>query len=192
MPLIDYSIISAAIEHYQKHGYKYVTVPWFVLPEVNNVTKPVGVHGFHVRSDVFDGELVGSGEQGFIELMEIGLLPLGKYVTCTPCFRSEPYGYDELHQPYFMKVELINTWDTSDEQLDLMIAHSLDFFHKYVKTDVATIDDNNYDIYASKTKEKIELGSYGRRKWKDYKWLYGTGVALPRLSQAIELEANDG
>jgi len=30
----------------------------------------------------------------------------------------------------------------------------------------------------------IELGSYGIGSYENYKWVYGTGLAEPRLSQA--------
>jgi hypothetical protein len=31
----------------------------------------------------------------------------------------------------------------------------------------------------------IEVGSYGIREFEGFKWVYGTGAAEPRLSQAI-------
>jgi hypothetical protein len=44
-----------------------------------------------------------------------------------------------------------------------------------VKTDVG------YDLEIN----GIEVGSYGRREVGDFTWVYGTGLALPRFSQAL-------
>lgn len=41
--------------------------------------------------------------------------------------------------------------------------------------------------YRLKVRANLELGSYGIGSYKDYKWVYGTGLAEPRLSQAKNL-----
>lgn len=42
--------------------------------------------------------------------------------------------------------------------------------------------DYGYDLLLS----GIEVGSYGFREYKNNKWIYGTGLAEPRFSQAFE------
>jgi hypothetical protein len=116
----------------------------------------------------------------------------GKYVTMTPCFRNEPI-IDELHQPYFMKVELINWEKTEIEDMNKMIADARLLFEQELWVDaVPNIDPDPigiaaYDIITHHS--EIELGSYGIRQHpKVGRWLYGTGLAEPRYSQAVEKE----
>jgi phenylalanyl-tRNA synthetase alpha subunit len=127
------------------------------------------------------GYLVASGEQGFIELMIRENL-VGKYFTITPCFREEKY--DELHLPYFMKLELIDT-EVDNKKLPAMINDAKRFFDNYLETKVIPTKDG-YDIVSAKS--NIELGSYGIRAYKEFLWVYGTGVAEPRLSQVLEMK----
>jgi hypothetical protein len=120
----------------------------------------------------------------------------GSYCAITPCFRNETV-LDDLHQPYFMKLELIS-WDkTTPEDLSKMIAGA----RLYIENDEAGLwidviknDDPDplsvsqaYDIVTNS--QKIELGSYGIRSHpKVGRWVYGTGLAEPRYSYAIEVE----
>lgn len=43
------------------------------------------------------------------------------------------------------------------------------------------IDEFSYDLEIN----NIEVGSYGIRQYKNLFWVYGTGLAEPRFSQAI-------
>ncbi len=110
-------------------------------------------------------------------------LPNGKYCGLTPCFRDEKI-LDNLHQQYFMKVELINTINVNKNSLTEMINFAKNFFNNYLKTEVIQIDENSFDIFGN----GIELGSYGIRKYNNTKYIYGTGCAEPRLSSAINLK----
>lgn len=181
--VINYKYISDALEYYQSLGYKYVDAPWIVKDSITAITKPKDINGFYIS----DGKnpsimtLVGSGEQSFIEMFLTNTLEPGKYVCCTPCFRDE-HQYDELHLPYFIKVELINTIDTTKHQLLSMLNDSATFFEKFL--DVVCVKTNiGYDIVENRM--GIELGSYGIRKFGDLKWIYATGLAEPRLSQVL-------
>jgi len=175
---IDYHKLSAALKHYEQRGYHYLEVPWVVSSEALNVTLPPD----HTATTVQYGDLVGSAEQSFIELMLRGRA-ITKACAITPCFRLEDV-YDELHHGYFMKLELIHT-EATEENLQTMIADARDFFHQYLDSEVLPTGRNMYDIVD--THSKVELGSYGIRSFRTTTFLYGTGVALPRLDRAIEL-----
>jgi hypothetical protein len=143
---------------------------------------------------------VASAEQSFLQLQldakAAGASIEGKYVAITPCFRNEPR-LDSLHQPYFMKVELIQ-WAQGDEfrkraDLNAMITIASNFFRRYLGTSIVENLDPDpigraaYDIVSFQ--KQIELGSYGIRKHESVgEWIYGTGAAEPRLSYAIEQE----
>lgn len=177
MITIDYARIATAVSYYVGLGYVPTEVPWIVGERAYEVTKPPGAVGFVTLR----GYLVASAEQGFIQLLQGGA-KLGKCVAVTPCFRHETY--DDLHLPYFMKVELIATADVSDTALTGMIREAEGFFNAYIRTQVIETHDG-YDIVEAVT--GIELGSYGRRQTGDLTWLYGTGLAEPRLAKAIQL-----
>ena len=57
------------------------------------------------------------------------------------------------------------------------------FFNKYLKTKRL---ESSKDILDILSLDGIELGSYGFRKHLDYGWVFGTGVAEPRLSIALD------
>lgn len=196
--MIDYQKIATAVRHYGEARFKYIEVPWFVTPETMNITAPPGVQLF----DTFAGSLVASGEQSFLHirkelLKEDGFPAL--YQCVTPCFRDEA-NPDELHLQYFMKNELIGiNWHTFDEKdktevpwalLNYVIRKALDYFkiYAYEESDELKVIDApmpnsvvNHDI----TIRGIEVGSYGYRHTDGFAWVYGTGVAEPRLSQVL-------
>jgi len=196
--MIDYRIISEAIEFYGERGYTEVDVPWVVKEEPYYATKPPGVndivantvpgreHAYDVFAKSFPpspirGFLPASGEQAFIQMLLDGQSKwFGKAFCITPCFRYE-YEYNYLQKPWFLKLELITTEDTYSG----LMADAADFFSGYLDTEVVSTFVGN-DLVSAKT--KIELGSYGKRKYKDLVWYYGTGVAEPRLSMAINEE----
>lgn len=172
--VINYAIMAEALAFYTQRGYTYQEVPWVVSSEATNVTLP---HN-RISTKVPYGDLVGSAEQGFIELLRRGHT-LTKHCAITPCFRDEP-DYDELHHAYFMKCELFDAQATP-KRLQRMIDDAVAYFSKYVPVEVIPTDIG-YDIMAS----GIELGSYGFRQYKDIRFIYGTGCALPRLSTVVE------
>jgi len=178
-PTVDYGKIAKAISYYCANHYKYIEVPWLVSHGSLDVTKPPGARYF----DTFAGSLVASGEQSFLEIRD-DLEPNKGYVCATPCFRDEKY--DDIHMMHFFKVELIVPRPKNAEwSLFEMIELAESFFRKFycggfitrVPTDIG-IDINIGNI---------EVGSYGIREHKGFKWVYGTGCAEPRLSQAIQM-----
>ena len=179
---INWQIFGEAVEYYEDLGYQYIEVPWRVGPEAIKKTLPS-----HVDLEIFNDpiNLVGSAEQSFVEMMLDGVMPIGKFQAITPCFRNETV-YDDLHQPHFMKLELINFGEISDEKLNQMIKDAVGFFKPRVyMNDVQLVQTNDgFDIEHN----GIELGSYGIRimmyKRKRFSWIYGTGIAEPRFSFA--------
>lgn len=174
----DWSLIADAMNHYRAKGYVEVEVPWTVPYEHGAVTAPTPE-----RQYPFDGEvLVGSAEQSFLSLSLRNLLPHGRYVACTPCFRREP-SYDRYHLPYFMKVELFESGEVDLASANRMISDAQTFFADKLQTVpgvdlrvVATSEGHDIEL------DGIELGSYGVRQIAGLRWAYGTGLAEPRFS----------
>ena len=171
---IDYKILAEALDFYTKRGYSYKEVPWVVSEEATDTTRPKD----RIATKVPYGDLVGSAEQGFIELLKRGDT-LGRHCAITPCFRDEP-DYDDLHHAYFMKCELYDGQATP-EHLQTMIDDAVTFFSRYMTVKVVQTDIG-YDINGN----GIELGSYGFRQYKKIRFIYGTGCALPRLTSVLQ------
>jgi len=179
--MIDYKIIDDSIKYYTQKGFTRIESPWTVTRQVSEITKPIeATVEFEIKYN--EKVLVASGEQSFLYLALKGFLPKGKYQTITPCFRYEKF--DFLHTKYFIKNELINTDDPSDSNLQKTIETSLIFFKKYLPEAEVIKTEIGYDIQWG----KYELGSYGIRQCEFLKWIYGTGVAEPRLSNLINLK----
>lgn len=187
MTPIDYKKIADSIKKYKILGYEYIEVPWIVKKENIVATLPktskaheVLMSNIQDKSQTELGFLVGSGEQSFIEI-KYQLKPSHKYQTATPCFRDE--NPDELHLNQFFKLELIyvlNKTEDAEEQLHCMIYDAVRIMNAYSITKILKTKDG-FDIMIN----DIEVGSYGIREYKDFRWVYGTGLAEPRISQAI-------
>jgi hypothetical protein len=183
--MIDYKLLSDAIDYYTKIGYKYIEVPWAVNPEVLAITAPPSVVPYYVDT----GVLVASGEQGFLQLIINRELMPGRYCTLTPCFRKEKE-YSELTKHYFMKVELIDIPlridKYSESRFWTMLWDAKMFFDYNLKvvdrsTHYELVSETQFDIMLG----EIELGSYGYREFEDISWYYGTGLAEPRFSATL-------
>lgn len=180
IPLIDYVKIGTASQYYAERGYEEIAVPWILGFESYNATRPPDRREFFS----LDGYLNASGEQSFLELLLRGE-KLTKHFCITPCFRDEPI-LDLLHYRYFVKLELINM-DASLENLVTMIRDAQQFFEHYLPVRVIQTDTHGYSFDLVDATHGIELGSYGIRTYKDHSWIYGTGIALPRLDTVINL-----
>ena len=179
---IDYSKINEAIDFYEDRGFSYIEVPWFVSKEANDIT---GREYNNFKSQY--GYHVASAEQSFLEMILNKRLSPGKYVACSPCFREEVE--DETHSKQFMKVELIDflgytkpeECEDKNERYKEVLNSAREFFGKYIdfyEEDVEGVRD-------IVSPEGVELGSYGIRSYKDFSWIFGTGVAEPRLSYSL-------
>lgn len=181
-PAINWMLIGRAIDVYQHaYNYRYVEAPWIVPKSVIEVTLPPGRSGIHCE----DGALVGSAEQSFIHMMLEGELEVGRYMAATPCFRDE-VPEDELHLRRFFKVELIEVLPgpTGHEaRVQAMAQDALSFFAGTYDALASVIvpTEQGLDIEL----HGVELGSYGYREHRGHHWIYGTGIAEPRFSQAV-------
>ena len=178
IPRIDYTKIVSALEHYTRYGFTEIEAPWIISHKAYVATRPSDREEFYTLG----GYLNASGEQSFIELMQSGV-KLTKHICVTPCFRKEPV-LDEIHFLYFLKAELIDM-DVSQENLQSMISNALSFYKQYLDVSVIQTDTEGKAFDIVDTKHGIELGSYGIRTYENFSWIYGTGVALPRLDIAI-------
>jgi hypothetical protein len=179
--MIDYQILARSVDYYESCGFKRIESPWTVTKEISRITSQTNATFFSIEEK--NKVLVASGEQSFLYLYNKGFLPKGKFQTITPCFRDEPF--DSLHTKYFIKNELIKTDSTTDDDLRKVVDDAFKFYSKYVngvsKLKVVKTGSLMFDIVY----EDVELGSYGIRQCDFLTWIYGTGVAEPRLSNTL-------
>ena len=177
--MINYFLLGQAIAFYKEVGYTYIEVPWIVSKEAQFATLSDETRAFEVTDK---GYLVGSAEQGIIELMKHGLSN-GAYVSCSPCFRNEPVK-DDLHLDQFMKVEL-SVISSELRNIDDIVGHALMFKQARSPSMVKTkyISDTEIDLEIN----GVEVGSYGVREIDGKFLYYGTGLALPRFDQAVHM-----
>ena len=178
---IDWHRLIWAIDYYKSKGYKFIDLNWTIPSKISEITKPIGRKDYLIEEEA----LVASAEQSFLELMYDSKLEKGRYCGITPCFRDEDY-LDELHQRYFMKVELIDTLNVNHTSLGNMIIDAKEFYSNYLDVHVLEIQDEMYDIIDDKN--GIELGSYGTRRTIAGNHVFGTGLAEPRLSKVLKLQ----
>ena len=181
---IDGKLLAAAQEYYAEHGYADIPTPWLVEQSPYMATVP-SEHEDLLWQAPNGRYHVASAEQGFMQLMRDGDAIPPRAQSTTPCFRGESV-YDELHLPFFYKLELYNA-DTRRAALDEMITCARGLFTQLgIDTRVVQTGERSYDIETART--HIELGSYGVRAYHNYVWLYGTGLALPRATQGLAAE----
>ncbi len=186
--MIDYSILAKSIDFYESRGFKRIESPWTVTQPVSEITKPKEAKDFKLIHE--DNKvMVASGEQSFLYLYLKGFLPLGQFQTVTPCMRKE--SFDIWHSKYFIKNELIKTDSTTEKDLANIIKLAASFFETLLPKDkihIRKTGPKSFDLEAKiNDLENIELGSYGIRECSFLKWIYGTGVAEPRLSSVLKL-----
>jgi len=179
IPRIDYAMLAKSQEFYQVFGYQDIEVPWMASGTAIGATIPNNKNAVFIPSH--SKFLVGSAETGFIEMMLDNALRPGKYQSISPCFRDDEL--DKYHMPYFMKNELIIVEpDDAKAELEGMIENAFNFFAMFLEKSQMKLAENEpgvIDIMAA----GVELGSYGIRSFKGFQWIFGTGCALPRLSQ---------
>ena len=180
--LIDWSRLGRAVNFYKGFGFQQIETPWRITQAIYDATAPQTATPFRCR---LDGDrpdiLVGSAEQGLLEIM--GSLRRGNYLSVSPCFRDNEV--DETHFSDFMKVELcvVDPSPDAHEWLGLLATR----FAKSEGTEIERVmTDSGFDLYCG----GIEIGSYGLRSaalgGQIFTWAYGTGLAEPRFSQAIQ------
>jgi hypothetical protein len=124
--------------------------------------------------------LVGSAEQAFMQAQWQGVLPPGRYVSMTPCFRREDQ-VTETHKRYFMKVELYASGDANPDTALEFANIAREFMHGETdqRIDLVTTSEG-YDLEIG----GIEVGSYSARQGGGMSWTCGTGLAEPRFTTA--------
>lgn len=176
---IDYLKIAAAIEFYKGAGYRYIETPWVVDQDIIDITCPQ--ERFSLKTGDHTTALVGSAEQGFLQLLKDGKLwPYTKYMSAGPCFRVEDV-IDELHQEQFFKIELFTTAPDAGHAHE-RFRETISDASKFMNTSETVDTADGIDL----TIGGIEVGSYGHRHHDLVgHWAYGTGLAEPRYSQAV-------
>lgn len=170
--------------HLLRHSFKYIEVPWLVSEKAIRSTFS-GI----ITPTMKDLYTVGSAEQSFVQLQLDGKLPIGRYMSMTPCFRDEAL-LDKLHQQHFMKLELYVTENINEKTFNELVKLAqlvslclADENHDYTMDDIMIIKNGgNRDIEIN----GIEVGSYGIREYEGTTWIYGTGCAEPRFTLALE------
>ena len=144
---IDYDLLNKAVKYFSKKGFKQVEVPWRVSKEAIDGT-------FDSRQSFKSDDkfLVGSAEQGFLELQLQDKLKGTQFMSISPCFRNEVEDY--FHQQEFMKLELIyfSNYVTIKEVIQYQIIKRfvLNFIIKKLKIKTS-------DIVILETKDKNSL-----------------------------------
>lgn len=170
-------MITEALIHYTKRGYREIVVPFTVDPVYHQHTDSSG-NPFST-TDHLGKVYVASGEQSFVELHDKGLLPDGKIMCITPCVRHEPV-FDQLHNFVFLKLELMMV---NSEDMTAVLNDAVDFHNQFITPVKLELTDSGVDILGEYKGEDVELGSYGVRKMLDgTPYVFGTGLALPRAS----------
>jgi len=178
---INWKMIAEAVDYYKRHGFQYIEVPWKVSEEAAAITCPDLGH-----MEWCDGLVIpASGEQGFLDLELSALMPDTKnpnFVTCTPCFRAGDAGRSPMHHPYFMKVELyVQCLDKT--QAERVSYELLLKAKRFMSADTVVTTPDGWDLELN----GVEVGSYGLRYHERIGWwTYGTGLAEPRYSQALD------
>ncbi len=163
---MNYERIAESIQFYQRRGYTWVDTDWIVSQQTIQTTFSGDLEKCHL------GYLVGSAEQGFIQLIQSGQICPGNYVSAGPCFRFGDNGQPGKH-PYFFKVELCSVGQT------MQLAKIISDANTYLKGQVVPTEEG-FDIEIN----GIEVGSYGSRNIDGMLWHYGTGLAEPRYTEA--------
>lgn len=186
---IDYLKISHAILAFKSMGFEYREVPWIVPNDVAELTTPKNTCNLLVYKDVgptnsdkeLSGALIGSAEQGFLQVYDT-LKVGGEYVAVSPCFRVEQTFSPGNVQDQFFKVELFIK-DPGDR--NLAVAHLVSSARRLMNTWERNIAEVKTEAGIDLQIRGVEVGSYGFRESGRFRWVYGTGLALPRFDYAL-------
>lgn len=183
MATVNWHLLSEAVTFYAREGqFSLIDVPWAVPKEDVMITCPSEDAALTVPEL---GSLVGSAEQSFVSLSRRGQLKPGRWMAITPCFRKEPV-LDDLHLPYFMKLELFDS-SLSDRMPFLEMTYLAQrFFLEVGEAPEELLKIGKTEEGTDLVLNDIEIGSYGSREYENVSWNYGTGLAEPRFSTALE------
>jgi seryl-tRNA synthetase len=175
----DNRLFYQAVKHYDReHEIEYLHyVPTAVDVECIKATASID-RATYAGNDKW---LVGSAEQSFLQLIKDEQIQPGRYQAITECFRPHDKGVSPLHHGIFRKLELISIDCDGDELSSLCQAAKACFkeLAPYSKT-VLVVTNEGFDLRIN----GIEVGSYGRRQFRGVPYVYATGLALPRFTDA--------
>ena len=89
---------------------------------------------------------------------------------------------DDLHQEIFLKIELACTDNSMSYRA---IANDVIDFYDTLTDKAVMVDFSSFDNTLDIEVNGIEVGSYGQREYMGRSINFGTGLALPRFTQAI-------
>lgn len=170
---IDTKLLLDAMKYYESIGYHPIEAPMLVDDDIIKLTLPPD----RLSEKHMGLNYVGSAEQSFYQLLkDKGYLYPGSYMLVTPCRRDEVPSISHLR--IFLKIELISLEKTREEVLkDVQL-----FYETRLKIPTETVPTiDGYDININ----SIEVGSFGNRFINNGWITYGTGLALPRISYAL-------
>ncbi len=185
--MIDYKLLYKAVKYFGKNGFTQIEVPWRVSKEAINCTFDSNLS---FKSD--DKFLIGSAEQGLIELILNNQLNSSMIMSVSPCFRNEKEDY--YHQQEFMKLELmyLSNSEITNDYVNFKIFRQivLGFLTKELRINASDIvikeTDDNISLYSEDILiNGIEYSSYGIRTINGKYYIYGIGIALPRASKIL-------
>lgn len=168
---IDLSLLLKASNYYENLGYNSTSAPLLVDKDVINLTLPPTRH----VTPHLDKYYVGSAEQSFYQLLKEGLKPVEQYMMLTPCVRDECP--NSTHLGVFLKLELL----IPGNNFINIFQDVFDFYSNENLNPQLVNTEEGLDIYIN----DLEVGSFGTRKVYEQDVSYGTGLALPRITQAI-------
>lgn len=172
---INIKLLHLALNFYERLGYRHLSAPMLVDKDVVEYTLPEGC----IAKEHVDGKYyVGSAEQSFLQLIKDGeSFTTNKFMMITPCQRDEKI-LDDQHLEIFLKIELISLNPVDDVLEDVR-----SFLRTITNLDIDIMNTGNgsRDLYIN----NIEVGSFGFNTYNGIKYQYGTGIALPRLTQSL-------
>lgn len=177
---INATLIYSAMSFFKDRGYRFITVPMLVDEDVVRLTMPKDrTPKFH------NGKCyVGSAEQSIYQMIKEGKDLPSKVLMITPCQRDEEV-LDDLHQEIFLKIELACTDNTLSYRC---IANDVIDFCDTLTDKAVMVDFSDFDDSIDIEVNGIEIGSYGRKEYMGRIINFGTGLALPRFTQALKYE----
>ncbi len=177
---INATLIYSAMKFFKDKGYRFITVPMLVDEDIVRLTLPKG------RNPKFHNDkcYVGSAEQSIYQMIKDGKDLPPKILAITPCQREEEV-LDELHQEIFLKIELACTDNTMTYR---GIANDVIDFYDTLTEHAVMVNFEDFDDTCDIEVNGIEVGSYGRREYKGRTINFGTGLALPRFTDAINMK----
>jgi hypothetical protein len=174
---INATLLYSAMAFFKSRGYQFITVPMLVDEDIVKLTLPPDRQPKFHNGKCY----VGSAEQSIYQLIKEGKDLPPKVLAITPCQRDEEV-LDDLHQEIFLKIELACTDNSMSYRA---IANDVIDFYDTLTDKAVMVDFSSFDNTLDIEVNGIEVGSYGQREYMGRSINFGTGLALPRFTQAI-------